>query len=99
MKGYHTKMVSLNKLFDYITEREGYQVGDTWILHAEEVISKLRENKARVPVTQDKDIQAIRAALTHIAKRPLARQIDAIYAVYHAEVKLALKPNPDSPLL
>ena len=83
-------MDNLNSHFKFIIDREGYQCADTWVLHAEEVLTKLRTMK-RAAATLDNDLQAIRAAVFHIANRPLAKKIDAIYVVYHDEVRKALK--------
>lgn len=94
MNGYSSKMDGLNSLFKYITEREGYQNADTWALHADEVIDKLQSMEKRALNTKDQDLQAIRAAVFHMVRRPLAKQIDAIYVVYHDEIRKSLKTKP-----
>ena len=96
MNGYYSRMDSLNGHFNYITAREGYKSADTWALHAEEVIEKLKTMDSALN-TMDGYLQAIRAALFYITNRSMAKEKDAIYDVYHKEIKKALKNKPGLP--
>ena len=84
---YKRAIGTLSKRFKYITQREGYNLEDTWIFHAGEIIEGLT-NSEFSDVTQDGYLRAIKATIYYLYGTPkVKKDTTVLYEDYHKIIR------------
>lgn len=86
-KCYIAILEALNTKFNYITEREGYKLEDTWVLHSKEVIEKLKEMDINI-IKLDNYLSTLKATVPYITFKKTLRAVTiGSYEEYHKTIR------------